>query len=152
MNRLRSTRTRQDRRVPYDPVKQQARERVRREVLLPILLVAALIFVVLPLALLGTMSAAGVATVANFMAAIFILIPLVLLCIVPYALLIAAIFGMTIVNRRVPRLLGGVRNTMYQVNAAAQSGSQTIAKPVIAVSRRLAWLERALGFEPPRAK
>jgi glycerol-3-phosphate acyltransferase PlsY len=128
------------------------RRKGRRRVLLPLAMVALVVFIGVPAFMLAFFNGGQVGTVAAFMGALFLLLPATILCFIPYAMLMFAVVGMVRVNRRVPRAMRSVRGMVVRTNYVAERASRGIAAPIIAVSKRLAWLERALGIEPPRAK
>lgn len=136
----------------FRTTRRKGRRRVLVNVVLPLAAVAVIVFVGVPLFMLAFLKGEQVGTVAAFMAALFLLVPMVLLCFLPYAMLMLAVLGMAKVNRRVPRTLRSVRGMVVRTNHVAERASRAVAAPVISVSKRLAWLERALGIEPPRAK
>lgn len=127
------------------------RRRVWLQIRLPVIAAGVVVFGgALFLAL--TLSGMQLGMVAALMASLFLLLPMVLLCMLPYVMLIFAVVGMGSLNRRAPRLLKRARNITFSLNQGSQRLSHLVAAPIISVSNRLAWLERALGLEPPRAK
>jgi hypothetical protein len=136
----------------FQTTRHKGRRRVLVNVVLPLMLAAVVIFIGVPAFMIAFFSGPQIGTVAAFMAAIFLFLPMMLLCFVPYVMLIFAVLGMIKVNRRVPRTMRSVRSMVVRTNHVAERASRAIAAPMIVVSKRLAWLERALGIEPPHAK
>jgi hypothetical protein len=136
----------------FQTTRRKARRRVWLQVILPLALLGVLIFIGLPIFFAIFFTPTQLGTVAAFMAALFIFFPTVLLCFLPYVVLIFAVLGMVKVNRRVPRTMHSLRSMVVRTNHVVERASHTVAAPVIGASKRLAWLERALGIEPPHAK
>jgi hypothetical protein len=142
--------------VPVTPASYQQtvklrNRRIRRQIMLPMVVALLGVMVVFPVALLIVFSAQQFGVVAA-MAVVLLAIPGVVVCIVPYALLLMGIVGMVGVNRRVPRYLHRARNTLHQVNQQTTRTAHQVTRPIMAVSQRLAWLERFMGGQPPRAR
>ncbi len=114
------------------------------------LLVLAVILVLVP-ALLAVLFASGrLETIASFMA-LFILVPLSLACFLPYAILVAMIFGASKAYGKTSSVLRAVSMFTHRANVTVHSLSRRVAGPVINVSARLARLERLVGIKPPGA-
>jgi hypothetical protein len=123
---------------------QQAHSLHRRQVTLRVILpvaLAGIVLVSIPLVIV-IRAPQSIGTVASFLAAFFLLLPMVVLCIVPYALLLVLIAGMAIVNRRASAFLDVVLGYSYQINALVRRGSKIVASPVIAANKQVAWLEQ----------
>jgi hypothetical protein len=114
------------------------------------LLVLAVILVLVP-ALITVLFASGrLETIASFMA-LFILVPLSLACFLPYAALVAMIFGLSKVYGKTSSVLRSIYMFTHRANTTVHGLSRRVAGPVISVSARLARLERLAGIEPPSA-
>ncbi len=132
-------------------VRQQHQNQVRTQIILPLVVVAVLLFIITPFGLLILFTDRQVGIVASF-AAVMVLVPTILLCVLPYALLITLIALMGKLNYRAPDLLRTGRNIAHTVNEGTHRITRTATRPIIAVSQRLAWLERLTGGEPPHAR
>ncbi len=114
------------------------------------LLVLAVILVLVP-ALITVLFASGrLETVASFMA-LFVLVPLSIACFLPYAVLVAMIFGLSRAYGKTSSALRGIYLFTHRANVTVHGLSRRIAGPIINVSARLARLERLVGIEPPSA-
>src|SRR5579863_7054501 len=117
------------------------RRDVRREMILP-LVIAGLLAVLLPVvAMLLLMSARQVNIVASF-AAVMVALFFLIVGLIPYTLLLLAIFGMNRLYRRTNSLLLSGRRAIHQLNGGLVIVSKGISRPFIAMQRRLAWLGR----------
>lgn len=132
-------------------VRDRHRQQVRQQIVLPVAAVAVVLFIVVPLGLLILFTDRQVSIVASF-AAVMVLVPMVVLCVLPYALLLVLMALMGTANRRMPDLLRTARNVTYNVAQGSRRVSSAATRPMIAVSQRLAWLERLTGGEPPHAR
>ncbi len=128
-------------------VRAQRRRAMRRQVLLPIGVTLVLMALV-PIGLLLLVSARQVGIVASF-ATVMILVPLVLVCLLPYALLLALIPLLARSHGTLANVFRAGRNVAHSLNMGSQRASRAISAPVIAVNRRLAWLERIGPRLPP---
>jgi hypothetical protein len=114
------------------------------------LFVVAVILMLVP-ALLTVLFASGrLGTIASFMS-LCILAPLSLACFLPYAALVAMIFGLSKAYGKTSSVMRGLYLFTHRMNRGVQGLSKRIAGPVISVSARLARLERLAGLEPPSA-
>src|SRR5271166_5427604 len=94
----------------------KAHNRAMRRSVFPVVIVG-VILVVIPLVLVIA-APQSIGTVASFMAAL-ILFPVVLACLIPYAILIALIVGMVWVNRKASFVLDTILRFSYSVNTTA---------------------------------
>ncbi len=114
------------------------------------LFACAAILVLVP-ALLTLLFASGrLGTIASFMS-LCILAPLSVACFLPYAALVAMIFGLSKTYGKTSSVLRGIYLFTHRMNTGVHGLSRRIAGPVINVSVRLARLERLVGIEPPSA-
>jgi len=118
----------------------------RREMLLQAYLplggIAATMVVVLLVMLLAmtTNRTEQVGTTAACMSAL-ILLPTALVCIVPYALIVATAAGVRKLNVWLPTPMARLRNFMHGVNGASYGIARRVAAPVIWLNTRFAMLE-----------
>ncbi len=115
----------------------------RREVLLHIIAPVAVTALVLAIVIIVTVIVATPRqfdTVASFMSLV-ILVPTVLVCLVPYVLMIALFVGTRRLYNFTNRHFRTARNALYQVSMTTRQLSRRVASPIIWVSERLAWLE-----------
>jgi hypothetical protein len=127
--------------------------RHRREMLSQVYLPLIGVVLLLVLVMAGIaifMSPEKIGTVAAFMS-LLILVPSVILCLIPYVLLVLAAFGVMRVNQLLPGLLNMTRETTHTVNQRSYQVARQVVSPVIWASGRLAWVERFLGGKPPKA-
>jgi hypothetical protein len=129
-------------------VRQNHRRAVLRQIVLPVGLAVAVMILVLVIMILA-FSPSAFNTIASFMS-LLILVPTVILCVVPYVLIVAAFGGTRKLYVMLPRYLQTARHGLHRVNVVAQRASVVIAKPVIAVSGRLAWVEQVMNNKPPK--
>ncbi len=132
-------------------VRVRHRQERQRQITLPVAAAAIVLFIVIPLALLILFSDRQVSIIAAF-ATVMVVLPVVLLCLVPYVLLLVLVAVMLWVYRRAPNALRTGRNVAHGVNLGTHRVSAAATAPVIAVSKRLAWLERLTGNDPPHAR
>lgn len=128
----------------------QHRRDVRREMILPLVVVAALLVILPALAVLLLMSTRQLDIVASF-AAVMVALFFVIVGVIPYTLLLVAIFGMNRLYRRTESLLAGGQRVIHQVNGGLTAVSKGISRPFIAVQRRLAWMGRVAQLPRPRS-
>jgi hypothetical protein len=137
----------QDVRLPTD---KQVRARHRNDMLLKIVgpvALTALIMVAVFVTMILALSPSQFSTIANCLS-VMLLIPVVVTCLVPYVVLMA-LFGVT---RKayfwLPDQLRTARGVVHRANLIAQQLSSVIARPVIAVNQRIAWLEGVVRRKP----
>jgi len=127
------------------------RRRTLRQIVLPVGIAAALILIGVPLFLLATMGGRQVGTVAAFMT-FLIMLPLTLLCMLPYALMVALILLMMRGQHVTRRGLRTGYRLAYGLNRRSRQLSWIVSRPVVSAGKRLAWLERATGGHPPHVR
>ncbi len=130
-------------------VRQNHRRAVLRQIILPVALTGVAMIAVLVILILA-LSPRMLNVAASFMS-LLILIPTVLVCLVPYVLIVAAFAGTRKLYFLLPGQLRAARHFMHRANDVARNASFGVARPVIAVSRRLAWVEQLVSRKPPRA-
>ncbi len=130
-------------------VRQNHRRAVLRRIILPVAVTAVAMIAVLVILVLG-FSPTMMNVTAAFMS-LLILIPMAILCLVPYVLLVAAFAGTRKLYFLLPRYLDSARHFMHRANGVAQRASMGVARPLITVSERLAWIERLVNRKPSRA-
>src|SRR5579859_1981715 len=128
----------------------QNRRDVRREMILPLVIVGLLLVVLPVVAMLLLMSARQVNIVASF-AAVMVALFFLVVGLIPYTLLLVAIFGMNRLYRRTSSLLLSGRRTIHQLNGGLVTVSKGISRPFIAVHRRFAWLGSVTQLPRPRS-
>lgn len=89
-------------------------------------------------------------SIASFMA-LCLLSPAVIVCFIPYIALIAVMFGTAKAYGGVSRTAQRTHALVHRLNVGTTSLSKRVAAPIIAVSARLAFLQRFLGSKPPSA-
>lgn len=130
--------------MPDYPSEAEVRARHRRAVLqqiiAPVVLAAALMILVLVL-MVFAFSPRQFGIIASFMS-LLILVPAALICVVPYVALVAMFAGTRKLYLWMPSRLRAARTIIHQSDVVAHRVSRAIANPIIAVSQRLAWIER----------
>ena len=121
---------------------------MQRQVYLP-LIITGLLLVIVPVVLVIALSPYQVGTISAFMS-LLLLIPAVLVCIVPYALLVASAALMYKANRWLPGRFGGVRSAMHTVSLQTNQLSRHVVRPVIWVHERYAWLAHVVSSRTPK--
>lgn len=127
-----------------NPIEKHRRD-VRLRVIAPVA-IPALALIVLAIALLVSVASGGLVakqiTVAmSILASAFILLPMVLLCVVPYALLAAGAAGMGLAYSKAQVPLRFVRRITAQITVKTKQLAPRVAQPVIGMNTRLARLE-----------
>ena len=127
--------------------RRQHQRDVRRRIVLPVVIggVVSLLFLLL-LALVFSGRQIGI--VASF-SAVIIIVPMVLLCLIPYALLIVGVAGMGRVYKITEKVLTRGQRVSRDVHVGTVRVSKTVSRPFIATQKRLAWLERFSRFGRP---
>ena len=128
----------------------QHRRDVRRQMILPLVGVAVVLVALPALAVLLLMSTRQLDIVASF-AAVMVALFFVILGVIPYTLLLLAIFGMNRLYRRTESLLAGGQRMIHRLNSGLTVASKGISRPFIAVQRRLAWMGRIAQLPRPRS-
>ncbi len=139
-------------RVPEYVSDARVRERHRRAVTTRIVapvVVAALLIVVASTILVITLTGGQLNTVASFMS-LLILIPMTLVCLLPYLALVAMFAGTRKLYFWLPGKLSSARSTAHRVNTLAHRLSMGVARPIIGINQRIAWLEHVTGRKPRR--
>ena len=136
-----------------NPVRKHTRE-VRWRIVAPVILGAAgLVALCVALAVavaLGKLESKQISIVMGILATVFISIPLVILCLVPYALLaaLAQLTGQGYAHARGP--LRRVRSLSEQVAVTTDKHAPRLARPLIGLNVRLArWEHVVRGIMPP---
>ena len=127
----------------------QHRRDVRRQIILPLIIVGLLLVLFPAVGVLLLMSAHQlniVASLAGVMVALFVII----VGLIPYSLLLVAIFGMNRLYRRTNSILLRGRRAVHRLNGSLITASKGISRPFIAMQRRLAWMGRIT--QPPRSR
>jgi hypothetical protein len=134
-------------RMPEYPSQAEVRARHRRAVLQqivgPVALTAAVMIAVLALMVLA-FSPRQFGIIASCMS-LLILVPTVLICLVPYVALVAMFAGIRKLYLWLPSRLRAARTVVHQSDIVAHRVSRAITNPIIAISQRLAWIERVAG-------
>lgn len=108
----------------------------------------ALVLILLGVVILAAPAQINVA--ATCMSAL-ILTPLVLVCLVPYAIFILAFFALSRVYGRTSSLLDRTRLVIHRVNRVVYRLAVLIATPVIRFNQAFAWIEHVVTRKPARA-
>ncbi len=82
---------------------------------------------------------------------VLVLVPLIVVLFILQSVVIAMVFGVGRVYGGTSGLLRRARYTAHTFSLGVTRLSRLVARPVIAMSTRLAWLERAAGRTPPPA-
>ncbi len=96
-------------------VRERHRQEVRQQIILPVVLTLIVFIIVPPLGILLLTSTRQVGIIASF-ATVMVLVPVVVLCVVPYALLLVMLALTNKLNRNMPDLLRTGRNIAYGIN------------------------------------
>lgn len=131
-------------------VRERHQQQVRQQIILPMVAVLVVLVVLPPLAFLLIFTGRQVGIIASF-ATIMLLVPAVMLCVLPYVVMVAGVAGAAKLYARLPDWLRTARNVTHGVNMGSHRVSKAVSVPVIAASKRLAWLERLAGQQPPHA-
>jgi hypothetical protein len=126
------------------------RERHKRAVLTRIIApvaAAAVLLVVVAAIIALAMSTRQISVVASFMS-LLILVPMVLVCLIPYVLIVAMFAGTRKLYFKLPGVLSTARSAAHRVNLTAHRLSMGVARPIIAINQRAAWLEQVAGRKP----
>jgi len=121
---------------------------MQRQVYLPIGIAIAVMVVVVG-AMLLLFSPFQLGTAASFMS-LLLLVPTVLVCIVPYVLLVALAAMVRKLNVALPGRFYTTRTIVHRANTSSQSLSRKVASPIIWLNSRIAWLEHVLSDRRPR--
>lgn len=135
--------TRADEFVLSAEVMARHRREMLSQVYLPLAGVVVLMVLVVA-AMAVAFSPYQVGTVAAFMS-LLILVPAVLVCLIPYLLLVALAFGVNWLNRWLPGRLTMTREVVHTANESSYQVARRVVNPIIWMSQRLAWAERFLG-------
>jgi hypothetical protein len=132
--------------VTDEEVKARHKRAVTFQIIAPVAVVAIIMVVVL-IAMIAGLSSFQFNTVASFMS-LLLLVPAVIVCLVPYVLIVAMLFGTRKLYLKSSSLLMSTRNALHKVNVGATRASRAIARPIIAINMRAAWLETMLERRP----
>jgi len=128
------------------PTRKHRREfwlRIVAPVAIPALALLILAVVLLISVAAGGLVAKQITVVMSILASAFILLPLVLLCVVPYALLAVAAAGTGLAYSKAQVPLRFVRRITERIAIKTQELAPRMAQPLIGVNARLARLEYA---------
>jgi len=128
----------------------EVRAKHQRSVLLFIIApvaAAVVVMLIVLILMIANMSPRAFNVAAAFMS-LLLLIPTVILCLIPYVVLVAIFAGTRKMYLILPPKLEQAHTLMHKVNLASQRLSRLVAEPVIVISQRLAWAERMLGGQP----
>lgn len=112
--------------------------------------IAGLAIVLVPLLVLMVGGESRLGTTAALMS-VCALLPAMIFLIVIYAVLLGATFYTAKAYSKTSGALKRVHGAVHSVNVATSAFSQRITAPLVAISARLAFLQRALGGKPPSA-
>jgi len=88
--------------------------------------------------------------VANF-ATVMLALFFTVIGLIPYTLLLVAIFGMNRLYGRASSWMVSGRRAIHRLNGGLVTVSKGISRPFIAAQRRLAWVERVTQLPRPRS-
>ncbi|CAG1013753.1 MAG: hypothetical protein IAE83_09405 [Anaerolinea sp.] len=120
------------------------KRQIRRWLILPIAGFGAAT-VLIPLFLALTLRSDQLGTVASFML-IFLFVPLFIMLIILYLIVVSLTFGMAKLYGKTSGIMRGAYTVTHRLNTATTVISKRVAAPVIAISARMAWLERFVLF------
>jgi hypothetical protein len=118
--------------------------------ILPLVLVAALLVLLPAIAVLLLMSTRQLDIVASF-AVVMVALFFIIVGVIPYTLLLVAIFGMNQLYRRTESILASGQRAIHRLNGGLTTLSKGISRPFIAVQRRFAWVGRVTQLPRPRS-
>lgn len=101
--------------------------------------------VLIPLFLALALRSDQLGTVASFML-IFLFVPLFIMLIILYLIVVSLTFGMAKLYGKTSGMMRGAYTVTHRLNTATTAISKRVAAPVIAISARMAWLERFVLF------
>jgi uncharacterized membrane protein YfcA len=130
-------------RVPEYTTDAEVRQRHRRAVTWRIVApvaAAGLAIIAVGAGLALALSSAQLNSVASCMS-LLILVPAVLVCVVPYALIVAMFAGTRRLYFWLPSKLTTARSAAHRVNIVAHRLSMGVARPIISINQRVTWLE-----------
>jgi hypothetical protein len=127
-------------------VRERHRRAVTRRIIAPVV-VATLVVVAVMAIIAFAMSSRQISVVASFMS-LLILVPMVLVCLVPYILIVLAFAGTRRLYFTLPGKLSSARSAAHRVNVIAHRLSMGVARPIISINQRVAWLEQVAGRKP----
>jgi hypothetical protein len=130
-------------------VRDRHRRAVTTRIIAPVAIAAVAIIIVAAVIALA-LSTRQISVVASFMS-LLILVPMVLVCLVPYVLIVAAFAGTRKVYFMLPGKLSAARSAAHRVNLIAHRLSMGVARPIITVNQRIAWLEQVTGRKSRKA-
>jgi len=118
----------------------QHRRDVQRRIVLPVV-IGAIVAIIFLLALAILFSGRQIGIIASF-SAVILIVPMVLLCMIPYALLIVGVAGMGRVHQITEKALIRGQRMSRSIHVGAVRVSKASTRPFIAAQKRLAWLDR----------
>ena len=127
-----------------EAARRQHQRDVRRRIVLPIVIGTA-VSVIFLLALAVLFSGRQIGIIASF-SLVIITVPVVILCLIPYALLLVSVAGMGRVYRVTEKVLVRGQKVSRTIHLGTVRVSKTATRPFIVVQKRLAWLERISPF------
>jgi hypothetical protein len=127
--------------------RRQHQRDVRRWIVLP-MVIGGVITVIFLLALAILFSGRQIGIIASF-SAVIVMIPMLLVCLIPYALIIVAVAGMGRAYKITEKLLFRGQRLSRDVHMGTVRVSKTASRPFIATQKRLAWLDRFIRFGRP---
>ncbi len=123
-----------------ETARRQHQRDVRRRILLPIV-IGAVVSIIFLLALAVLFSGRQIGIIASF-TAVIVIVPIVILCLIPYALIIVGVAGMGRVYKVTEKVLIRGQKVSRTVHLGTVRVSKTATRPFISAQKRLAWLER----------
>ncbi|WP_119072461.1 hypothetical protein [Aggregatilinea lenta] len=138
-----------------DPIRKHRREfwlRIVAPIAIPALALIVLAVVLIVAVAAGSMISKQITVTMSMLASAFILLPMVLLCIIPYVLaaVMAAGAGMAYAKVQIP--LRFVRRITAQIAQKTHSIAPRTVQPLIAMNARIARLEStARGWQTPES-
>ena len=119
----------------------------RREMVVQVylpLVITALLLILVPVGIVILLTPYQVGTVSAFMS-LLLLIPAVLVCIMPYVLLVALASLLHKLNRWLPGRFDGILSVIQMINRGAYQAARRVASPIIWANQRYAWLEHMVS-------
>jgi len=127
-------------------VRDRHRRAVTTRIIAPVV-IATLAIIIVAAVIALALSTRQISIVASFMS-LLILIPMVLVCLIPYVLIVAMFAGTRRLYFMLPGKLSTARSAAHQVNLIAHRLSMGVARPIIVINQRAAWLEQVTGRKP----
>jgi uncharacterized membrane protein YciS (DUF1049 family) len=139
-----------------DPIRKHRRDvwlRIVAPIAIPALGLVVLVVILIVAVAAGGMVSKQITVAMSILASAFVLLPMVLICIVPYVLFAAMAAGAGMAHSKAQVPLRFVRRVTEQIAEKTQSIAPRTVKPLIAMNARIARLESmARGWQEPESE